>query len=522
VIGTKSSSTTKGTDYEIGSGSTLVAYIVLDASYEASDKLNTAEFSILQHCQKSLAYYMVPHKILFVKEIPRSFNGKIDRKALLELFSEMSSTSPEHASKVSDSTCQNHDLSFDPSESSSVLAKLWSIWNRALNRSDQPVSQMAEHANVNLLALGATSLTLLMMRAMVQHEFSLTLPLQFFRKEPRLYQMAEMIKNEIRKRETDTKNTHSNVNGHSATSTNTRMAHVICLNRAEKPTAGPLIFFHPSTGGVEFYNQMSQLMIERTGPRHSYAIQGFGLEADETVESDFTKTIQTYFGTINSIEEITTSSSLGALTLIGYSSGGILAYAVGHEFFLHNQGNLIESIILLDTPSPITSHYLSPVTDDYATEIVVKSLNATDNNTVSLQTEVFSRLVAVTKANLVAIQTHFSKTISSSLNLEQLESLMHKMIFVFAAETYAKKDNKDPSYGWEEYFRRVAKLITKNTGTKSVESDNPKKIREDIVLKSLKKPIQSPGTHFQLLLPINLDSLVSQLHNRLSQKCNGN
>jgi len=41
---------------------------------------------ILAHCKETLPDYMVPGKVKFVEKMPLNINGKIDRKALMQLF----------------------------------------------------------------------------------------------------------------------------------------------------------------------------------------------------------------------------------------------------------------------------------------------------------------------------------------------------------------------------------------------------------------------------------------------------
>jgi len=476
---TNNSTLTGKTTFDKSSGSILVAFIVLRNI--TSDHQTKTELFIRKYCQKSLPHYMVPHTIIFIDEIPRSFNGKIDRKALLTIYSQHNSTSFEFVGDDLDLTKINSDESL---ESSSNLMKLWSIWNRALHRSDQILSNESKIlTNLNLLTLGATSLTLLMIRAMIQHEFCLTLPLKFFMEESRLFQMTQRIEIEMKQRklddDDDDDDQHQQLDDSSTKLTKKRSAHLICLNRTESATYGPIVFLHPSTGTIQCFNQIIPQIIEHTGPRFIYAIQAFGLDIDEPVETNFAEIIETYF---DAIQSILTST----LTLIGYSSGGILAYAIAQQFILRNQFNSIQSIILLDTPSPL--HYLPIVTDEKVHAIVRHSINPIHRSNVSFENDALSRILAVTKANLVSIQNYYSQTIHIPLNLKQFTDLISKIVLVRATDHHIERDNADSSWGWEQYSRRIIKLIS-----------DKNHIDEDLILNHLKKPIWTPGTHFDLL-----------------------
>jgi len=62
-------------------GETIRAYVVLKEGATA-----TVE-DLIAHCAKNLAKYKVPSRIEFVRELPRTTVGKIDRRALREKLS---------------------------------------------------------------------------------------------------------------------------------------------------------------------------------------------------------------------------------------------------------------------------------------------------------------------------------------------------------------------------------------------------------------------------------------------------
>ena len=65
--------------YRDGKVSSLVAGVVL---YEATEDEKTAAESIKSKLKMTLPEYMIPKKIKFLSNIPRTNNGKIDRKAV--------------------------------------------------------------------------------------------------------------------------------------------------------------------------------------------------------------------------------------------------------------------------------------------------------------------------------------------------------------------------------------------------------------------------------------------------------
>ena len=505
----------KNVSSEVNSDSLLIAFIVCAHAAMNAENNIAPNNAVLEHCRKFLPHYMIPHSVVFVKEIPRSFNGKADRVALLSLHSKTSSIVSKltDAKRSQSSTASNSD--FDKSHMSPTATKLWSIWSRALNRSDQIVPQSNEPSAASIFEFGATSLTLLILRSMVQQEFGVTLSLRSFVEEPTLGQMEARILHELSRKDTEV-TLQTDSSHHSDATIRSRMARIVCLHRAETPVAGPLIFFHPSTGGVNCYHQMNQLILERTCDRHSYAIQAFGLENNETVETDFTTITQNNFAAIMSVHTLVKGSPLSSLTLIGFSSGGILACAVTQEFFFKDAGDFIQSVILLDTPGPLTSHYLSPVTDERINSIVKQSLNVTDNSDLlSMQIEQlaseFERITVVTKANLVAIQKFFSSPEYPRLSLKQLKILMGKIVFIRASDGYDRVDYDDQWWGWDKYFENMERLTITNVDTDSNGKTNHSDVVNHNPSVSMTKPIWTSGTHYQLLSQPYISQLIDKL-----------
>lgn len=63
-------------------GESIVAFITIHENYSYTEK------EIQQHCIRNLESFMVPQKISFVPEMPKSSNGKIDKKELRKLLTE--------------------------------------------------------------------------------------------------------------------------------------------------------------------------------------------------------------------------------------------------------------------------------------------------------------------------------------------------------------------------------------------------------------------------------------------------
>jgi acyl-CoA synthetase (AMP-forming)/AMP-acid ligase II len=63
-------------------GKAIMAYIVKDANGNLSEK------DILKHCSDNMEIFMVPKYIGFIEELPKTPNGKIDKKALKSMYAD--------------------------------------------------------------------------------------------------------------------------------------------------------------------------------------------------------------------------------------------------------------------------------------------------------------------------------------------------------------------------------------------------------------------------------------------------
>lgn len=62
--------------------------ILVIASCNESEEADAAALSILKHCQKELANYMVPKKVIILDSLPHNANGKLDRARLHLTYNE--------------------------------------------------------------------------------------------------------------------------------------------------------------------------------------------------------------------------------------------------------------------------------------------------------------------------------------------------------------------------------------------------------------------------------------------------
>ena len=63
-------------------GESIIAFIITYHSVELQEKM------VQRECMANLEIFMVPAKVVFLDEMPKSLNGKIDKKILTQNFTE--------------------------------------------------------------------------------------------------------------------------------------------------------------------------------------------------------------------------------------------------------------------------------------------------------------------------------------------------------------------------------------------------------------------------------------------------
>lgn len=139
----------------------LTAYLVL------SEQRIPSAAQLRSQLAPRLPAYMIPHRFLFLEQLPLNFNGKIDRKALSQLAQPMTETS-----YVAPRT--------------PVEVALATIWAESLDRE-------AIGIHDEFLTLGGDSLSAIQIVAEVVRQFGLDLPLSTLFQTTTVAQMALLI-----------------------------------------------------------------------------------------------------------------------------------------------------------------------------------------------------------------------------------------------------------------------------------------------------------------------------------------
>lgn len=143
----------------------LVAYVVARREY------STSAAELRAFLKSRLPAYMVPVVISFVPALPRSANGKVDRRAL--------STMEATRDVIPAGPSAPRDF---------VEARLLAIWKDVLERDDLDIRQ-------DFFELGGHSLLAAKLLARIEADFEQTLSLAFVFQAPTIELMAELLRN---------------------------------------------------------------------------------------------------------------------------------------------------------------------------------------------------------------------------------------------------------------------------------------------------------------------------------------
>lgn len=148
----------------------LVAYVVLNKKSEKK-KLS----KIRSHLIELLPLYMIPQDFILIDKMPLNSNGKLDRKALINIkhYSNASIT------KVTDINCKNEIENF-----------LNTAWSDILRGKDY-------HLSSNFFNLGGDSLSVIRLIALIKNQYKVNFTLSDIFKNPTLKELSDLIQKKI-------------------------------------------------------------------------------------------------------------------------------------------------------------------------------------------------------------------------------------------------------------------------------------------------------------------------------------
>lgn len=247
-----------------------------------------------------LPQYMRPKKIIRLDSLPKTLNGKIDKKQLV-LTNEVVHKKDEEI---------RSDL-LNPS----IIRIVKAIWKKHLN-----LSKIDQHEN--FFNLGGHSVVALEIFDEINDFFNLNLDLAQVFEYDSIYLMSKLIQSQIDSLNLETKN----------------LPNIVVINKKEK--ARNIFCFHGIGGNVLNYYPLSKIAAEY----NFYGVQSMGLDGTNSKFYTLKEMAQIY------IEQITKIQSKGPYFLAGGSMGGLIAFEVASQFAM--MGEKVEKVIMFDTFGP--------------------------------------------------------------------------------------------------------------------------------------------------------------------------
>lgn len=270
---------------ELRDGEKLIAWIVFDRSHNSSVELLKATL------REKLPDYLVPAFIVVLEVMPRTATGKLDRRALPDLW---------------DRRDESRTLKY-AHESGPRLAKLWSeLLGVAQIGGDESFFELGGHS---LLA------TQLLMR--IEKEWRVELPLSTLAKAPTIDALSLELARALRGEAT---------------------AWTPLVPLFPDPSKPQMFFIHGIFGNVLGLRELARRV---SGKYSVYALEARGVDGKEAPLESVEEIAASYLRAVREVQP------QGPYRLTGYSFGGTIAFEMARQ--LEAAGERVERIALLDT-----------------------------------------------------------------------------------------------------------------------------------------------------------------------------
>jgi thioesterase domain-containing protein/acyl carrier protein len=280
-------------------GKRLVGYVVKEAGAEG---LSVRE--LREYLKGRLPEWMVPGVFMFLEQMPRTPNGKTDRRALPE---------PDKLATISaNEFTAPRDI---------IELRLLEIWENAFNVRPIGITD-------NFFDLGGHSLLAIRITSDIKREFNIPLPLNLFLQETTIERLARIIRGEAGSLQ--------------------EMIAVPIQARGSRP---PFFCVHPGSGTVFHYAALA---------RHLGLDQPFYGLQDPILYEGGDPNITLEERAARYIEALREIQPHGPYFLGGWSFGGHVAFQMAQ--YLESKGEEVALLALLDTAAP--SHSLMDSADD--------------------------------------------------------------------------------------------------------------------------------------------------------------
>lgn len=250
--------------------------------------------------KEKLPSYMVPQRIIFLKSLPKTLNGKIDKKFLNEKLGIFSSDDKVYKEAAT-------------TETIIVISKIW--------RDILELEVIDIHEN--FFNLGGHSISAVDIFGVINDRFNLNLPLSAIFEATTIKSLSDMVDDLIRKNDAELE-----------------QLKCLILIKSGKKNQEAVFCFHGVGGNVLNYYPLG----EDVGERSFFGVQSVGVNGEDRLVETIPEMAAIY------IEEIKKVQPQGPYILTGGSMGGMVALEVAVQ--LKSRGDEIKALVMFDTLGP--------------------------------------------------------------------------------------------------------------------------------------------------------------------------
>jgi amino acid adenylation domain-containing protein len=271
--------------------------------------------------KKKLPHYMIPNHFIFIEDLPKTPNAKIDKKTLI-LKAQSLITSP--TSSIVAPLTQKSVAPKSAYSDAHLKESLRKIWQNI-------IGSKIVLDNDNFFEIGGNSLMAVQIYSKIGSEFKVSPPLSFLIEAENFISFFQGIKALLGKKDdNDVKQSNSSVP--------TIFKTLVAIKN--EGTGAPLFCFHGVGGNILNYTSL----IAATEKRPLMAFQSLGLDGRTLPIHSIEEMANEY------IKEMLIVQPHGPYLLAGGSMGGMIAFEVAVQ--LINRGEKIEKLIMFDTFGP--------------------------------------------------------------------------------------------------------------------------------------------------------------------------
>jgi pyochelin synthetase len=375
----------------------LVAYLIAEPGVQIDvDSVRAA-------VAEKLPDYMVPafFVVLQSSQIPRSGNGKVDRRAL----------PPPHELHVA-SPAEARRMPADDLE-----ASLLATFSKVLGVEEIGVDD-------SFFELGGDSVMLVRMLSLIRHAHGREISVSTFALDPRVSSIAALLRDRSGERSHERSLVVLRRDGH----------------------ARPLFLVHPVGGSALAYLGLAQQLDSK---RPIYALQARGLESDTTPRTTIEEMAKAY------VEELRSTQPEGPYLIGGWSLGGLISFEMARQL----QGQAM--VLMIDSWAPNGRVVSQPIEDHVIIDwfrrdmVGIPLARGTRETVPGTISGALRRQYAVYRANVSAARSYVPQRGSVPLALIRAATVANP----FATHPALRNPQlEDPALGWNKLTDRAVEV----------------------------------------------------------------